>query len=157
MAMARSVARRNADTNSGTRSGTIAFAFCMMFPLSKSAPRAIWAFMILSVSSMRMGIKRRAMDIIMAISWTGTLNFFRKPRPFSMPSVRAFGVVVRVITVEPSTRKMRRSAMKPATFRPSFVTFRMPSEKITSPFVRNRLKLTLMRSSTRMPFSPRTM
>ena len=32
----------------------------VMVPLSSMAPRAFWAFMILSVSSMRVGMKRRA-------------------------------------------------------------------------------------------------
>ena len=48
------------------------FAFWIRFPFSKSAPRAICAFIILSVSSRRIGIKRRAIDIIIAISCTGT-------------------------------------------------------------------------------------
>ena len=82
----------------------MAFAFCIRLPVSKSAPLAIWAFMILSVSSTRMGINLRAMDIIMATSWIGTLNRFRKPRPFSRPSVSWFGVVVSVMTDEPMTR-----------------------------------------------------
>ena len=56
----------------GTRIGIIAFALCRIFPDSKSAPLAICAFMILSVSSKRIGIKRRAIDIIIAISCTGT-------------------------------------------------------------------------------------
>ena len=90
--------------NSGTKSGTMAFAFWIRFPVSKSAPLAIWAFMILSVSSTRIGIKRRAMDIIIEISWTGAPTLFRKPRPFSMPSVSALGVVVKVMIVEPKTR-----------------------------------------------------
>ena len=76
----------------------------MMFPLSRSAPRAIWAFMILSVSSRRMGMNRRAMDIIMATSWTGTWIFFRGSKSSSMPSVSAFGVVVKVIRDDPMIR-----------------------------------------------------
>ena len=50
----------------------MAFAFFTMpFP-SNEAPRAICAFIILSVSSLRIGMKRSAIDIIMAISCTGT-------------------------------------------------------------------------------------
>mgnify|MGYP002981931322 CR=1 FL=1 len=48
----------------------MALARLKMFPLSKSAPLAICAFMILSVSSNKMGMKRSAMDIIMATSCT---------------------------------------------------------------------------------------
>ena len=80
--------------NSGTRIGTNALARWKMFPDSKSAPRAFWADMILSVSSMRVGMKRRAMDIIMLSSWTGTLIFFKKPNRDSSPSVREMGLVV---------------------------------------------------------------
>ena len=72
MAMARSLALRNAEMNKGTRIGTSALALFIIFPVSKSAPLAICAFMILSVSSTRMGMKRRAMDMIMATSCTGT-------------------------------------------------------------------------------------
>ena len=56
---------------SGTSSGTIFLILLMKFPDSKSAPLAICAFMILSVSSMRIGMNRRAIDIIIAISCTG--------------------------------------------------------------------------------------
>ena len=84
--------------------GIMLFTLWMMLPLSRSAPLAIWAFMILSVSSRRMGIKRRAMDIIMATSCTGTCILLRGCRRLSMPSVRALGVVVKVISDEPAIR-----------------------------------------------------
>ncbi len=80
--------------NSGTRMGIRALARSTMEPVSKSAPRAFWADMILSVSSMRVGINRRAMHIIMASSWTGTWSFFSGPSRLSRPSVRAMGDVV---------------------------------------------------------------
>ena len=92
--MARSSARRKAETNSGTSSGSSALARWKRLPVSKSAPRAFWADMILSVSSMSVGIKRRAMLIIMDISCTGTLIFFRGLNSRSIPSVRAMGEVV---------------------------------------------------------------
>ena len=68
MAVANSSARRNALMNSGTRIGTSALARWKIFPVSKSAPRAFCADMILSVSSISVGMNRRAMDIIMASS-----------------------------------------------------------------------------------------
>ena len=80
--------------NSGTRMGTSALARWKILPDSKSAPRAFWADMILSVSSMSVGIKRRAMDIIMASSCTGNRSFFRGESRCSSPSVRAMGLVV---------------------------------------------------------------
>ena len=126
MAIARSVARRKAEINNGTKSGTIAFAFWIRFPLSKSAPLAICAFMILSVSSTRIGINRRAMDIIIEISWTGTPTRFKNPRLFSSPSVSWLGVVVSVKIVEPKTRKISRSAINAANWTPSQVILRKP-------------------------------
>ena len=82
----------------------MALAFWIRLPVSKSAPLAIWAFMILSVSSTRIGMNLRAMDIIIETSCTGTFTRFRKPSPFSSPSVSWFGVVVRVMREEPITR-----------------------------------------------------
>ena len=94
MAVANSSARRKALINSGTRMGMRALAFWMRFPLSKSAPLAFWADMILSVSSISVGMNRRAMDIIIASSWTGTWSFFRPFSSRSRPSVRLMGLVV---------------------------------------------------------------
>ena len=94
MATASSSARRKAEMNRGTSRGIMALARCIRLPLSKSAPLARWADMILSVSSIRVGIKRRAMDIIMASSCTGTLIFFSGPSRDSSPSVSRMGEVV---------------------------------------------------------------
>ena len=43
---------------------TKAFTRCRRLPVSKSAPLAFWADMILSVSSIKVGIKRSAIHII---------------------------------------------------------------------------------------------
>ena len=94
MATASSSARRKAEMNRGTSRGTRALAFCIRLPVSKSAPRAFWADMILSVSSISVGMKRRAMDIIMDSSWTGTLMAFRGFISRSRPSVSWMGEVV---------------------------------------------------------------
>ena len=80
--------------NSGTRMGTIALARLSKFPDSKSAPLAFWADMILSVSSMSVGMKRRAMDIIIESSWTGACSFLSGESRLSRPSVREIGEVV---------------------------------------------------------------
>ena len=109
MAMARSPARRNALTNSGTSSGIMALARAIRLPDSKSAPRAICAFMILSASSSRVGMNRRAMVIIMASSWAGKWKRLKGESSSSMPSARATGEVVSVKRDVPSTRKPRRS------------------------------------------------
>ena len=68
MAVASSSALRKALINKGTKMGINAFTRSISLPVSKSAPRAFCADMILSVSSMRVGINRRAMHIIMESS-----------------------------------------------------------------------------------------
>ena len=78
-----------------------AFALRNILPLSKSAPLACCALMILSVSSRRVGIKRRAMDMVIAISWVGTPTRDRGPISRSIPSVSAIGFVVKVSREEP--------------------------------------------------------
>ena len=74
--------------------GTSALARWKMLPDSKSAPRAFWADMILSVSSISVGMKRRAMDIIIASSWMGIFSFFSGDSRCSSASVRLMGLVV---------------------------------------------------------------
>ena len=61
-------ARRRAEINSGIRIGTSALILSVKEPESSIAPRDFCAFIILSVSSIRVGIKRRAIVIIIAIS-----------------------------------------------------------------------------------------
>ena len=80
--------------NSGTRIGTSAFARAIRLPDSKSAPRAFCADMILSVSSISVGMKRSAMHIIIASSCTGSLIFFSGLSRLSSPSVSEIGEVV---------------------------------------------------------------
>ena len=94
------------------------------------------------------------MDIIMAMSWTGTWILFKGRSSLSRPSVSWFGVVVRVIMEEPITRKTSRIAIVPARTSPSFVTLRNPSFHTTSPGVSIILKNMVIRSSIKMVFSP---
>ena len=101
-------------------------------------------------------MKRRAMAIIMAISCTGTLMTFRKRSPFSSPSVRLLGVVVRVMMEAPMRSMHRRIAMVRAIRRPSLVIWSFQKETSTSPGVRNRLKPTVMMSRNRMLRMPFT-
>ena len=85
---------RGADFESGNIFQRAKALVPILVPLSSMAPRAFWAFIILSVSSIRVGIKRRAMLIIMASSCTGNRSFFRGESRCSSPSVRAMGLVV---------------------------------------------------------------
>ena len=143
--------------NSGTRSGTSAFARRIRLPLSKSAPLAICAFMILSVSSSSMGINRSAIDIIIATSCTGTLNSFRGRSPFSSPSVRLFGVVVRVIMEEPIISIVSRTAIVTAVASPSFVIVSFHMVTSASPGVRKRLNTTVINNRNTTALIPFTM
>ena len=49
-------------------------------------------------------MKRSAIDMIIAISCTGTRILFSGPSNSSIPSVSSFGVVVNVISDEPMIR-----------------------------------------------------
>ena len=69
-------------------------ARCQRLPFTKSAPREDWAFMMRSVSSKSVGMKRSAMVIIMASSCAGTPKRRNGIRRSSMPSVRTIGLVV---------------------------------------------------------------
>ena len=81
------VALLAADINNGISIGSIAFILCIKLPDSKSAPLAICAFIILSVSSTSIGINLSAIDIIIAISCTGTFILFNGFNSFSSASV----------------------------------------------------------------------
>ena len=96
MAVANSSARLNELTNKGTSSGTIDLTLSFIGPDEKSTPLAVWAFMIFSVSSISVGMKRSAMDIINASSCTGIFHFFKGPNSSSIPSVMDIGDVVKV-------------------------------------------------------------
>ena len=92
--MASSSARRNAEMNSGIRIGTSALMRWVNVPLSSIAPRAFWAFIIFSVSSIRVGMNRSAIVIIMASSCTGKCSFASGRSRLSMASVSTMGLVV---------------------------------------------------------------
>ena len=104
-------------------------------PLSKSAPRACCAFIILLVSSSSIGINLNAIDTIIASSCTGTLNIFKNPKQLSIPLVSLFGVVVYVISDDPNTRNASLRPINNAANIPSFVTVNIHHSPITSPGV----------------------
>ena len=114
MAVAKSKARRKADTNRGMSTGTKARMRWVMPPLSMSAPRAFWAAMILSVSSSKVGTNRSAMVIIMANSCTGTRSLARGFSSRSMASVSWVGEVVKVSTELARISAMMRTETKMA-------------------------------------------
>ena len=101
-----------------------------------------------------MGINLSAIDIIIDISCTGIFITFKNPRLFSRPSVSAFGVVVSVITEEPTIRKISLIPINSDILIPSLVILNIQSLNTTSPSVKNRLKLTLIISKTSTALSP---
>src|SRR5690606_30315973 len=121
-ARARPSARRNALINSGTSTGTSDRTRRMGPPVSKSAPRAFWAFIIRSSSPARVGMKRRAMLIISAISWFGTPTRRPGASSHSKASVIATGEVVKVTTDTPAASNTSRAANRPPVSSPSAVT-----------------------------------
>ena len=96
--------------------GIIFFARFIRLPDSKSAPRAICAFIILSASSISVGMKRSAMVIIMASSCAG-----KWISAFSRPSVSWFGVVVSVIRLVPTSSSTSLSVIYTLCFMASSV------------------------------------
>ena len=100
-------------------------------------------------------MNRSAMDIIIATSWTGTLKRFSGWSSFSMPSVRPFGDVVKVMMEDPATRYMRRTAMNTEVRRPFSVMVNMPNcTRVSPPSVRNRFITTVNRSRITTGFRP---
>ena len=96
------------------------------------------------------------MDIIMAISCTGTFMTRKGFIRLSNPSVRLLGVVVSVITEEPMIRKTSLTAIMDASAIPSFVICSFQIETTASPGVRNKLNTTAMIRRNTMDFIPRT-
>ena len=155
MASASSSARRNALTNSGTSSGIMALARWRMLPVSKFAPRAFWAFMILSASSISVGMKRSAMDIIMAISWAGKWTTVSGRISDSRPSVSEMGEVVSVRSWDEITSRISRTAMKLAILRPPVVMVKIQKCTSTSPvFWKNRLRMNVNMMMKKIGFNP---
>ena len=101
-------------------------------------------------------MNRSAMDIIIATSCTGTLKILSGRISFSKPSVRLLGVVVSVITEDPTIKNDNRIAIIPAILAPSLVMVSFHSVTSGSPGVRNRLNTTVIikiKTIARMPFT----
>ena len=101
--------------------GSNAFALFISPPVSKDAPRAFCAIIILSISSIKEGINLKAILIIIATSWTGNFIHLRGVSRLSSPSVRFMGVVVSVIKEVESTRNNSLIAILEAKIRPCSV------------------------------------
>ena len=104
--MASSSALLNELIKSGTRIGTRAFERLMRLPLSKSAPLAFCAMIILSVSSSKVGINLSAIVIIIASSCAGNPIFEKRLNSFSIPSVNTIGDVVKVSSEVAETKRI---------------------------------------------------
>ena len=88
-----------------------------MFPVSKSAPLAFWAFIILSVSSVNVGINLKAIVIIIANSCA--ISFPIGLSSLSIPSVNSIGDVVRVNNEVPVIKNTNLKAINAAVLSPS--------------------------------------
>ena len=112
--------------------------------------------MILSVSSISVGMKRSAMLIIMDISCTGTFSFFSGLKSDSMPSVRAMGAVVYVSRKVPKISSVMRSTINTARTAPSRVTVTGPSFRSGVPVVKNRFRIAVKMMMIITGLSPRS-
>ena len=99
--------------------------------LSKSAPLDIWAFIILSVSSNNVGIKRNAIVIIIANSCTGNPTLLNGDKSLSIPSVNCIGDVVSVNKDVPTTKYINLIAINIACLKPASVIFKKPNWSLT--------------------------
>ena len=96
LASASSPEIEKADMKRGIIKEISDFLLSFSFPWWKSTPRLACAFLIRSVSSVRVGIKRRAKEIDLAILWTGTKRSFRGANNHSLAFVLSLGFVVAV-------------------------------------------------------------
>ena len=101
--------------------GIMFLARFIRLPDSKSAPRAICAFIILSASSISVGMKRSAIVIIMASSCAGKWILLSGISSRSSPSVSAIGVVVSVIRLVPTSSSTSLSVIYTLCFMASSV------------------------------------
>ena len=125
-----------------------------ILPLSKSAPLESCAFMILSSSSINIGINRNAIISIMAISDTGTFIFFKNPRLLSSPFARFIGLVVYVMTDEPIMRYTRRITTSTVVITLLSVMRSLCQLQSTRPSPLNTLNIAVNRINIHMTFSP---
>ena len=131
------------------------FILLNILPDSKSAPLASCAFIILSVSSTRIGIKRSAIDIIIATSCTGTFTLFNGLRSFSIASVSWLGVVASVIIEDPIIRNTSLNAINTVLSIPSSVIVIIPNFTSTlPPDVQKRLSIAVKTSINNIGFIP---
>src|SRR5699024_11544228 len=76
IAVAKSSARLKEDTNNGISIGITAFTCSTNEPSPKLTPLERGAFIILAVSSIKVGTNLNAIESIREISYTGTLKYF---------------------------------------------------------------------------------
>ena len=92
----------------GIKRGIMLFIFCIKLPVSKLVPLAACAFIILSVSSIKVGINLRAIVIIIAISCTGNFTYVSGFSRDSNALVSASGDVV---SVSNAVNKISRTSL----------------------------------------------
>ena len=97
IAVAKSSARLKEDTNNGISIGITAFTY---EPSPKLTPLERWAFIILAVSSIKVGTNLNAIESIREISYTGTFKYFNGFNNDSIASEISNGDVVNVNKVD---------------------------------------------------------
>jgi len=156
MAIASSSALLNEEMNKGTSTGIRLFARFTILPVSKLAPLAICAFIILSASSNKVGIKRRAIVIIIAISCTGKRMRFNGFSKVSMAAVKLIGDVVNVKTDEQTISIISLEPICNAHNKDSvLILIRQKETNTVSPGANNKFIIIvkdIIKSNARSPF-----
>lgn len=110
-------------------------------PVSNLAPLDACAFIILSVSSARIGMNLSDIESIIAISWEGKPSFFKGENMLSKPSVICVGDVVNVKTAPISNININLKDIKTALYTPSEVIFIIHRFNTTLPLLLKSWKI----------------
>ena len=96
----------------------------------------------------------RAIVIIIASSWAGTLITLSGLSIFSIPSVSSIGEVARVSIDVPTIRKDSLRSINIPWFNPSLVIVKKPMDHSSSPGVKNAFMENVRRRSIQRGLSP---
>jgi len=139
----------------GTRTGIYAFALFIKLPSLKLTPRESCDFIILLVSSNKVGINLRAIVIIIATSCAGNPIFLNGVISDSIPFDSFEGLVVRVRIAAYKTRYKSLKDIVRAPMQPSFVIEKGPIENKLFPLVPKRCIKIVNITKNRMGFTDR--
>src|SRR5699024_6724780 len=140
---------------SGITIGISALILIFTGPVINVDPLDDCALIILSVSSINVGMNLKLSDVIIAISWTGTLNTVNGEANFSNASVKEIGLLVSGTSVVITTSAMSLvEVYNPFRTTSSSIVNIFASTSTGPPLIKNRCIKNVKTSSTRIIFSP---